>query len=446
MTDSQAGATLAISEAVTEFMSKPLEATVARVAKQCLLDWFAVTLAGAKEPVTDVLVEELAQSNAKIALIGRREKADFLNAILINGTAGHALDYDDVNSAMLGHPTVPVAPVVFALAEDLGTSGETALKAFVAGYETECCVGRYIGQSHYLKGFHGTGTLGTFGAAATASALLGLSAEKTAEALSLAATQAAGLKSMFGTFAKPMHAGKAAYNGALAARLVARGFQSRTDAIECNQGFVQTQSDNGSAKTCDLSSFGRNILKTNFKYHAACYATHSSIEAALLYRKDHKLGDNDTVEVHVPKMAMDMCNILDPEKALETKFSLRQVIAMVMADIDTSSLENFSDGMACNERIKHLRNRVTVYGDNQAPGSPARLLVHSGGKTIEINHDATIPLTDLNMQEEKLVAKFHSIVSPILDRNASEFLESAVRDLDTLESTHQIMNATSSTL
>ncbi len=166
-----------------------------------------------------------------------------LAAALVNGSASHALDFDDVNMAMPGHPSVAILPGLLALAEERGASGAEILAAFVAGYELQCRLGRTIAPGHYDGlGFHATATVGSFGAAAACAHLLGLDAAATATALGIAATQAAGLKSMFGTMCKPLHAGKAASNGLLAAKLASRGFTSRADALECAQGFARTHS------------------------------------------------------------------------------------------------------------------------------------------------------------------------------------------------------------
>src|SRR5208283_3122995 len=170
------------------------------------------------------------------SVIGHSIRVPALSAALVNSAAAHALDYDDVNMAMPGHPSVAILPGLLALAELHHSSGREVVAAFVAGYETACHIGMVLSPGHYNLGFHSTGTVGALGAAAACARLLGLDAETTATALGIAGTQAAGLKSQFGTMCKPFHAGKAAQNGLLAARLAARGFTSRTDIVECVQG------------------------------------------------------------------------------------------------------------------------------------------------------------------------------------------------------------------
>ncbi|HLK23622.1 MAG TPA: MmgE/PrpD family protein, partial [Caulobacteraceae bacterium] len=213
------------------------------VAKQCILDWLGVALAGRNAPLVDILVDELAPADAAdgASLVGRGRRARIDDAVLINGAMGHALDFDDVIMPM-GHPTAPVAPVALSLAEHRGASGGEALMAYIAGVEAECRIARLVGPSHYAKGWHATATLGTFGAAMAAARLLGLEDEALEHAFGIAGTQAAGLKSVFGTMSKPLHPGKAAANGLLAARLAARGFTSDVDILSSKQGFTDTQS------------------------------------------------------------------------------------------------------------------------------------------------------------------------------------------------------------
>src|SRR6185312_4956475 len=174
--------------------------------KQCVLDYVACTLPGSQDDLANILIAEAQeQGGAPIAtVIGHCVRLPVLSAALVNGAASHALDFDDVNLAMTGHPSVVLLSALFALAEDRGCSGQQLLTAFVAGYELQCRLGLLMAPGHYnTLGFHATGTLGSFGAAAACAHLLGLDADTFAVALGIAGTQAAGLKSMFGTMCKP---------------------------------------------------------------------------------------------------------------------------------------------------------------------------------------------------------------------------------------------------
>src|SRR5881392_3543756 len=261
---------------------------VRELARQCVLDYYGVALAGADDPLATILLDELAEAGgaAQASIIGHRAQLPALSAALVNGAIGHALDYDDVNLAMPGHPSVAILPGLIALAEERRSSGQEVIAAFVAGYEIACRIGMALRPGHYDRGFHATGTVGAFGAAAACAHLLGLDAEATARALSIAGTQAAGLKSQFGTMCKPFHAGKASQNGLLAARLAARGFSSRPDLVECDQGFALTHSPDF-APEAGLAAppNGFHIFANLFKYHAACYLTHGPIECARSVRE-----------------------------------------------------------------------------------------------------------------------------------------------------------------
>src|ERR1700735_5534875 len=184
-------------------------------ARQCVLDYIACGVAGAADELAEILVAELREQGGRqsASIFGQTERLPAASAALINGAAAHALDFDDVNLAMPGHPSVAILPGLLALAEERGASGQNVLTAFVAGYELQCRIGRLLAPGHYdVLGFHATATIGSFGAAAAFALLLGLDRERFAVALGIAGTQAAGLKSMFGTMCKPLHAGKDDYH------------------------------------------------------------------------------------------------------------------------------------------------------------------------------------------------------------------------------------------
>lgn len=327
-------------------------------------------------------------------------------------------------------------PAVLALAEERGASGADLIAAFVAGYETACRIGRLVAPGHYDGlGFHATGTLGTFGAAAGCAHLLGLDTERTAHALGIAATQAAGLKSMFGTMCKPLHAGRAAYNGLLAARLAARGFTSRPDALECPQGFARTHgpSFNPAAALADPET-GWHLRANLFKYHAACYFTHAAIEAARHLRLRHSLTAERIIAivVRVGECCDSICNIPSPRTALEAKFSLRQTTAMALAGLDTGRLDTYSESTCANPALAALRERVRIELQPGWPHSRAEVDVHLIDQTLSASHDSGLPATDLAEQGRRLELKFIGLVKPVLGRGKTTALTQAVAGLDTL--------------
>lgn len=421
------GVTASIARRVADATFAGLSPEALTVTKQCLLDVIGVTLAGLREPLTQILLEETEDEggNPQASILGAGRKASLAQAALVNGSAGHAHDYDDVNSAMSGHPTIPVAPAVLALAEYHGATGQELINALATGIDAECLVGRYIGPSHYGAGWHATGTFGSFGSAAASAALMKLDADATSRAFGIAGTQAAGLKSMFGTMCKPLHAGHAAATGLSAARLAARGFTSRTDVLEAEQGFGATQSKSPSdERLYEALSVPSFVPDTCFKYHAACYLTHSSIEATKALKEAHGLGPEDieTVEITVNAGHLGVCNIQEPSTGLEAKFSLRFTAAMALAGLNTASIDIFTDELTRDPTLVALRDktRVRQYDD---PRAESRVdITTSDGRTLTREENVGIPLRDLELQWQKLEAKFRALVDPMLGSNTAEQL------------------------
>ena len=394
-------------------------------AKHAVLDWLGVTIAGAHEPLSDILIADALSEGAagSAHLMGRPERTIPSQAALINGSASHALDYDDVHLGLNGHPTAPMLPALLALAEQRSSTGREVLTAFIGAYETECCIAAMIGNSHYDDGWHNTATIGTFGAAAACCKLLGLDGPHTATALGIAATQAAGLKAMFGTMCKPLHAGKAAYNGLLAARLASRGFTSRTDALECSQGFADTQSRAFQALPIRPDPHAPYAVEANlFKYHAACYLTHSPIEAVAALRQAHQLmpGDVERITLYVPHGHLNVCNIPAPATGLEVKFSLRHTAALALVGDDTAALDTYSDAIANRPDLVVLRDKVEVVTRSFPRQSPAAVdITLRNGATVSTTLDVGEPAQDLEAQWARLTHKFHSLVDPILGTDAA---------------------------
>ena len=390
------------------------------VARHCILDWFACVLPGAAEPAARLLAEDLLEDGATpvATLFGRRQRTSALHAALINGTASHALDFDDVNMAVLGHPTVAILPAILALAEQRGADGRALITSFAAGYEVACRAGQLVAPSHYEHGFHATATVGSLGAAAACARLMGLDAERTATAIGIAATLASGLKSMFGTMCKPLHAGRAAQNGLSAARLAARGYSSRSDALECAQGFAATQSADFHPETAMAPlPLDHHLRRNLFKYHAACYLTHGAIEAARRLRADHALtaGAIRAITLRVPPVADRVCNLATPRTGLEAKFSLRLTVAMALAGRDTAAIATYDDALTADPELTRLRDLAEIVFDDTLPEARARISVVSDATgRVSAEHDAGEPNPSLDDQQRRLEAKFAALVAPCL--------------------------------
>jgi 2-methylcitrate dehydratase PrpD len=375
---------------------------------------------------------------------GHAARLPAASAAIVNGAAGHALDFDDVNLAMPGHPSVAILPALLALAEERGSSGAEVLTAFVAGYELQCRIGKAIAPGHYDGlGFHATATVGSFGAAAACAHLLGLDAERFAVALGIAGTQAAGLKSMFGTMCKPLHAGKASYHGLMAAKLAARGFSSRADVIECGQGFARTHSpDFNPQRALENPPGGWWIAANLFKYHASCYMTHAAIESARKLREAHGFAPEqvEQIDVRLEESCDRICNIPAPVTGLEAKFSLRLTTAMGLAGVDTSGLSTYSEEVAADPVLVGLRDKVSFDFRTGIPNTFTEIEVAlQDGSRFTARHDSGIPATDVAQQGTRLEAKFAALVDPVLGTEKTARLIADIGRLEALTEIRGVM-------
>jgi 2-methylcitrate dehydratase PrpD len=447
MTDiASQGLTRALAEQARTLSYADLPDDVRALARQCVLDYLACTLAGSKEELTSILLAEMQeQGGAPVAtVIGHAARLPVLSAALVNGVASHALDFDDVNLAMTGHPSVVLLSALLALAEERGSSGQEVLTASVAGYELQCRLGLLLAPGHYnALGFHATGTLGSFGAGAACAHLLGLGAEQFATALGIAGTQAAGLKSMFGTMCKPLHAGKAAYHGLFAARLAQRGFTARGDVVECAQGFARTHSpDYHPERALAEPPGGFHILNNLFKYHAACYMTHAPIEAARKLREQHGLTPDSIARIHLSldETCDRICNIPAPRTGLEAKFSLRLTTAMALAGVDTGGLASYSEATASDPTLISLRDKVEFDFRSGLPNTLAELeLELTDGRRIATSYDSGVPASDIAEQGKRLEEKFSSLAEPILGAAKSRDLLGELGRIETLKHLRGVM-------
>ena len=434
---SSANLTRTLAERAVAVAYDALPGEVRELARQCVLDYLGVGLAGADDELARILLEEASEAGgaAQAGVIGHDARLPVLSAALVNGAIAHALDYDDVNLAMPGHPSVAILPALLALAEEKKASGKAVIAAFVAGYETCCRIDMALRPGHYNRGFHATGTVGAFGAAAACAILLGLDAEATARALGIAGTQSAGLKSQFGTMCKPFHAGKAAQNGLLAARLAARGFSSRTDLVECAQGFAATHSpDFVPEKALAEPRRGHHIFNNLFKYHAACYMTHAPIECGRQLREQGVAPTEiAAINLKLHHATDKVCNIPAPTDGLEAKFSLRQTVAMALSGVDTASLGAYSVATATDPALVGLRERVNFDFRDDFPEAGAEIeITLKDGRKASATFDAGIPMADIAAQGRRLAEKFDALAAPLVGTARARELREAIAGLDGL--------------
>jgi len=435
--------TLALAERCSCLAYEAMPHDVVEIARQALLDWFGVTLGGSSEDGPTILLEVLAGDGASdhgtATVMGHAVRLSALHAALVNGTSSHALDFDDVNLALPGHVSVAILAGALALAEQLDANGRELLTAFVAGYETACRIAVALGPAPYLRGFHATGTIGTFGSAAACARLLGLDAPRTAAALGVAASQAAGLKGNFGTMTKSFHAGKACENGLLAALLSARGFTAGDRAIEGEQAFAAI-----AAGGCDADAAlstpdgGWHIRGNLFKHHASCFFTHSMLEGLRELTDSRSLAAADigSVALHVSDVELGACVIPAPSTGLEVKFSMAHLAAMALAGRSTASV---TDADAEDADLIALRSKVSLFEDGVA-GQPTLVeLVLNDGAVLSARHDVNAPERDLAAQRGRLSEKFLTLAAPALGAAGAARLLGALGGLEEASSVRALM-------
>ncbi len=419
---------------------RDVPASARTVAGQCVLDWFGCALAGSREPLSAILRDELGSQAGPCSVVGSDLRCRPGVAALLNGAAGHALDFDDAHSMMGGHPTVPVLPAALAQAEDMGATGEKLLVAFVVGVEVESRVGALIGPRPYAKGWHSTSTVGVHGAAAAACRLLGATNEQFGHALGLAASQASGLKANFGTMTKPFHAGHAAERGLLSARLAMRGFTSNPDAVDGRQGYADAAASGRDRVDWQrlADQDGRFLIEdTLFKYHAACYLTHAAIESAvrLRGRLAERGASARAVEkaiVTVNPALLDVCGIPAPTTGLEAKFSLVAATSLALLGVDTTETATFVDATLADPDLARMMSRVEVRTDQGLGHAQARVEVRANGHALDAFCDTGIPATDLDEQGAKLGAKMAGLTSPLVGTEATARLRELSLQLESV--------------
>ncbi len=379
------------------FVSSEVISDAAReVACAAVQDTVGVILAGAVEPAAGIVqrVLETEGGTGQSHILGSSQSCGPSSAALANGTAAHALDFDDMCWVTLAHPSAPLVAAGLAVGETVKASGQTLLDAYVVGFEVEAVLGAVMNPSHYEHGWHCTSTIGTIGAAASAARVLGLDAEGTTRALSIAASEASGLKENFGTMVKPLQGGLAARNGVLAALLAQEGFSASARAIDGSQGFLVAMQ----SETTDISSalvgLGQRweILEGGItvKLYPSCAATHPTIDTLLDLRAELDLVPDaiESIEVFVDPVTPTVLIYDRPETGLQGKFSLHYCAAAAVAFGDIS-IETFEPAAMQTPSVVDLVSRVVMCADenvgrNVAPLTQARIVVClRDGRTIE---------------------------------------------------------------
>jgi len=299
-------------------------------------------------------------------LLGCNMRSSPENAAWANGIMGHALDFDDINFHMIGHPTVVILPAIYALSEVIKPSGREVLSSYVIGLEVAAKIGNAGITKHYKNGWHSTSTLGTFGACAACCKLLKLTEGKIRMALGIAASMSSGIRANFGTMTKPYHAGHAARNGLTAALLASQNFTANDKILETRSGFFETffgQNEYDISKTIDNIGNPFEIISPGlvFKAYPCCGETHQGIDAALLLKDKYHINISsiESIKCVQSEMSRNMLKYHKPETGLQGKFCQEYCIAVAFKD-GWVGLDHFSDRAVKEPIIQKLLKKIRV--------------------------------------------------------------------------------------
>jgi 2-methylcitrate dehydratase PrpD len=427
----------------------PSEARTA--AARAVLDTVGVALAGAMQPAARVVQRVIeSEGHGSCRVLGTTLRSTAGNAALANGTAAHALDYDDMCFVSLAHPSAPLVAAALAAADVAGASGTALLDAYVVGFELEGRLGRAMNPRHYQRGWHCTSTVGTIGAAAAASRLLALDVGATAHALAIAASEASGLKENFGTMVKPLHAGLAARNGVLAAQLAKAGMTASASAMDGAQGFLAAMDSETPSLDAVAADLGTRweIVETGItvKLYPSCAGTHPTLDALLDLRREHAFtgADVDAIDIGVDPIVPTILIYDRPSSGLEGKFSMPFCAAAAVAQ-GRVGLDTFDASRIADPAIQAIQARVAMRVDSTLDASApaltqARVTVRlRDGRVLTAAANGARGYHDRPASDEELATKFLSCaVQAMSEQKAREALE-AIRAIETSSDLRSLM-------
>jgi 2-methylcitrate dehydratase PrpD len=379
-------------------------------AATAVLDTIGVALGGFHEPAPAIVRKTIAPIDSgglkpagygtACSIWGSDLRMSAAQAAFANGTAAHALDFDDMCFVSLAHPSAPLVPAVIAVGELTSASGRAVLDAYVAGFEIQARLGRLMNPRHYQRGWHCTSTLGVMSAAAGASRILSLDASQTRHALGIAASSASGIKENFGTMVKPLHAGLAARDGVMAALLAQAGFTASANAIDGPQGYLHALDSERDDLDREVADLGKRweILDTGItvKLYPSCAGTHPTLDALLDLRAEHGFAaaDVDRIDVDVDPIVPTILLYDRPASALEAKFSLPFCAAAAVV-FGRVGIDTFDEPALRHAGVAATMERVTMRVDQAiGAGKPAltearvRVRLKNGAELTKEAHGA----------------------------------------------------------
>ena len=444
--------TAKIAKFATDLKFESIPPKALETAKIAVRDCLGVALAGSREEDAKICAEVARQENAKAetSVIGQGFKTSALNAALANGTAAHALDFDH-SFTIMGQPTAPIIPAIFSLGEALGVSGRKMLEAYVIGYEVTGKLAHSLHDSAH-DGWHAPSTLGSFGAAAACSRLLGLDASKAEMALGVAASMASGIVANFGTMTKPLHVGLGARNGVLAAKLAAGGYTANGKAIESGFGFYKVLHQDAPVHEQAIEELGRSFALVSdglrIKPYPCGGLTHQVIDAVLDFRAKHGLTADmiESVDVDVVKHTFERIVFRVPQTGIQGKFCMPYLVARAIID-GKVGLHIFTDDAVRDQNVLKLAERVRMNLDNNlkktdAAGRPCRVTIRlKNGQTLtrEAQHAKGGP--EFPMTEEELRSKFFDCAKEALSNQTAQQALDYIGRLESLDSVRPLCDS-----
>jgi 2-methylcitrate dehydratase PrpD len=386
-------------------------ADVRHEALRSIVNIVGCAVGGSTHPAVDIAWRALGRFSGPAAAqpIARAERMDPLFASLVNGISSHVYDYDDTTPGNYSHPSSPVASALFAYASANRVSGRDFLHAFILGFEAESRIGNAVYPAHYDAGWHITGTSGVFGAATAIGKLLGLSTQQMIWAIGLAATQAAGLREMFGSMGKAFHPGRSAQNGYAGALLAREGFTAGEHSLEGPRGFAAVQ-----ASAYDLSKITSGLgdhwdLRVNtYKPFPCGIVNHPTIDGCIQLHDEHRVAADqiDAVRLRVAPLVMDLCNQQNITKGLQGKFSVYHGAAVGLVR-GKAGLQEYSDEAVNDPAVKRVRERATAVGDPAVTEDQVHIEVDlAGGRKLTKFVEASLGNLKRPLSDRQLDAKF----------------------------------------
>jgi 2-methylcitrate dehydratase PrpD len=440
-----------LAEYAVEIRYSDLPAAVVEKGKERILDTLGCMIAGCTEALASLMIRYAEETGGRpeATIVGFGHRTNAAKAALVNGTLGHALDYDDTQLSFSGHPSTVLLPAALSLGEKLDRSGQAILEAFLAGFEVACKIGRGVNPSLYDHGWHATSVIGVLGAVVTAGKLIGLTAGEMASALGLAASQACGLKENFGTMTKPLHAGRAAESAVMSALLAREGFTASQQIFEARRGYCAVFSKEYDLETM-VKDLGNpyDILSpgVHTKPYPSCLMTHTIIDATRFLAESHGIRPEevDSVECGISSLAASALIHMDPKTGLQGKFSAPYVIAASLL-APRVSLEQFTDEAVRDAKARDLMGKVKVTVQPGLEGDPPPAIVRiclRDGREHSKRVDVATGNPEKPMSPDQIIDKFRSCAGTMIAPKNIDPLIDRIRQLEKLKNIKELVALT----